>query len=112
MCSKARPDPFELLLINPQHVRALPGRKTDAQDCEREQDHVALNILSDLNAGIETAFGDIDGVIGGRDLKIHFRVFRCEIREFRDEHQSDGYPRSDQTDPSSGTISQISGLIE
>ena len=26
---------FQLLLLNPQHVRALPGRKTDVQDCER-----------------------------------------------------------------------------
>lgn len=26
---------FHLTLINPQHVRALPGRKTDQQDCER-----------------------------------------------------------------------------
>ena len=26
---------FELVLINPQHVRALPGKKTDQQDCER-----------------------------------------------------------------------------
>ena len=26
---------FELLLLNPQHVRALPGRKTDTQDGER-----------------------------------------------------------------------------
>lgn len=25
---------FELLLVNPQHVHALPGRKTDAKDCE------------------------------------------------------------------------------
>lgn len=30
-----KPARFELLLLNPQHVRALPGRKTDAQDCER-----------------------------------------------------------------------------
>jgi transposase len=26
---------FKLTLINPQHVRAIPGRKTDQQDCER-----------------------------------------------------------------------------
>jgi transposase len=25
---------FELLLVNPHHVKALPGRKTDAKDCE------------------------------------------------------------------------------
>jgi transposase len=25
---------FELILVNPQHVKALPGRKTDVQDCE------------------------------------------------------------------------------
>jgi len=25
---------FELMLVNPQHVKALPGRKTDAKDCE------------------------------------------------------------------------------
>src|SRR5579863_4954357 len=30
-----KPERFELLLLNPQHVRALPGRKTDVQDCER-----------------------------------------------------------------------------
>ncbi len=30
-----KPTCFELLLLNPQHVRALPGRKTDAQGCER-----------------------------------------------------------------------------
>ena len=27
--------PFDLVLVNPQHVRALPGRKTDQKDCER-----------------------------------------------------------------------------
>lgn len=26
---------FQLVLLNPQQVRALPGRKTDQQDCER-----------------------------------------------------------------------------
>jgi transposase len=26
---------FDLVLVNPQHVRALPGRKTDQADCER-----------------------------------------------------------------------------
>jgi len=26
---------FDLLLVNPQQVRALPGKKTDQQDCER-----------------------------------------------------------------------------
>jgi transposase len=25
---------FELLLVNPHHVKAMPGRKTDAKDCE------------------------------------------------------------------------------
>ena len=25
---------FDLLLVNPYHVKALPGRKTDAKDCE------------------------------------------------------------------------------
>jgi len=25
---------FELLLVNPHHVKAIPGRKTDAKDCE------------------------------------------------------------------------------
>jgi transposase len=27
--------PFQLVLVNPQHVRALPGHKTDQKDCER-----------------------------------------------------------------------------
>jgi transposase len=26
---------FDLVLVNPQHVRALPGRKTDRKDCKR-----------------------------------------------------------------------------
>jgi transposase len=30
-----KPARFELLLLNPHHVRALPGCKTDTQDCER-----------------------------------------------------------------------------
>jgi len=25
---------FELLLVNPQHIKAVPGRKTDARECE------------------------------------------------------------------------------
>jgi transposase len=25
---------FSLMLVNPQHIRAVPGRKTDAKDCE------------------------------------------------------------------------------
>jgi transposase len=28
-------DQFELTLVNPQHVHALPGRKTDGQDSKR-----------------------------------------------------------------------------
>jgi transposase len=27
-------DQFELILVNPHHVKAIPGRKTDAKDCE------------------------------------------------------------------------------
>jgi transposase len=27
--------PFDKVLVNPQQVRALPGRKTDQKDCER-----------------------------------------------------------------------------
>jgi len=26
--------PFELLLVNPQHMKSVPGRKTDVRDCE------------------------------------------------------------------------------
>ena len=26
---------FQLMLVNPRHFRALPGRKTDQNDCER-----------------------------------------------------------------------------
>jgi transposase len=25
---------FEEMLVNPQHVKAVPGRKTDPKDCE------------------------------------------------------------------------------
>jgi transposase len=25
---------FTLLLVNPQHIKAVPGRKTDVKDCE------------------------------------------------------------------------------
>src|SRR6202142_3284790 len=25
---------FELLVVNPQHIKAVPGRKTDVRDCE------------------------------------------------------------------------------
>ena len=32
---RAESKPFELTLINPQHVHALPGRKTDQRDCRR-----------------------------------------------------------------------------
>ncbi len=27
-------DRFQLLLVNPQHIKAVPGRKTDVKDCE------------------------------------------------------------------------------
>src|SRR5215469_16130868 len=27
-------DEFELLLVNPHHIKAIPGRKTDTKDCE------------------------------------------------------------------------------
>src|SRR5262245_13813257 len=36
---------FELLLINPQHVHALPGRKTDQQDCERIAELLQYGLL-------------------------------------------------------------------
>ncbi|MDX2149365.1 MAG: IS110 family transposase [Bryobacteraceae bacterium] len=36
---------FELLLVNPQLVRALPGRKTDHMDCERIADLLQQGLL-------------------------------------------------------------------
>lgn len=36
---------FELVLVNPQHVRALPGRKTDQQDCERIAELMQYGLL-------------------------------------------------------------------
>ena len=37
---------FDLLLVNPQLVRALPGRKTDQQDCERIAELAAVRPAS------------------------------------------------------------------
>ena len=34
-----------LVLVNPQHVRALPWRKTDQQDCERLAELGQYNLL-------------------------------------------------------------------
>jgi Transposase len=36
---------FELVLVNPQHVRALPGRKTDQQDGERIAELMQYGLL-------------------------------------------------------------------
>jgi transposase len=36
---------FELTLINPQHVHALPGRKTDQKDCERIAELLQYGLL-------------------------------------------------------------------
>ena len=36
---------FELTLINPQHVHALPGRKTDQKDCERIAELMQYGLL-------------------------------------------------------------------
>jgi transposase len=36
---------FELILVNPQHVHALPGRKTDQQDCERIAELLQYGLL-------------------------------------------------------------------
>jgi transposase len=36
---------FDLLLVNPQLVRALPGRKTDQQDCERIAELLQYGLL-------------------------------------------------------------------
>jgi transposase len=36
---------FELKLINPQHVHALPGRKTDQKDCERIAELLQYGLL-------------------------------------------------------------------
>jgi transposase len=36
---------FELVLINPQHVHALPGRKTDQKDCERIAELMQYGLL-------------------------------------------------------------------
>ena len=40
--SEAKP---ELVLINPQHVHALPGRKTDQKDCERIAELLQYGLL-------------------------------------------------------------------
>jgi transposase len=36
---------FEQLLINPQHIKAVPGRKTDAKDCEWTADLLQHGLL-------------------------------------------------------------------
>lgn len=36
---------FELVLVNPQQVRALPGKKTDQQDCERIASYLQQGLL-------------------------------------------------------------------
>lgn len=36
---------FQLLLVNPQQVRALPGRKTDQQDCDRIAELLQYGLL-------------------------------------------------------------------
>ena len=36
---------FELVLINPQHVHALPGRKTDQKDCDRIAELLQYGLL-------------------------------------------------------------------
>ena len=36
---------FELILINPQHLHALPGRKTDQKDCERIAELLQYGLL-------------------------------------------------------------------
>jgi transposase len=36
---------FGLVLVNPQQVRALPGRKTDQQDCERIASYLQQGLL-------------------------------------------------------------------
>lgn len=36
---------FDLVLVNPQHVRALPGRKTDQADCERLAELAQYDLL-------------------------------------------------------------------
>jgi transposase len=36
---------FELVLVNPQHIKALPGRKTDRQDAERIATYLQEGLL-------------------------------------------------------------------
>lgn len=36
---------FELVLVNPQHIKALPGRKTDQQDAERIATYLQEGLL-------------------------------------------------------------------
>jgi transposase len=36
---------FELLLVNPQHIKQVPGRKTDVKDCEWIAELLALGLL-------------------------------------------------------------------
>ncbi len=37
---------FELLLVNPQHIKAVPGRKTDVRDCEWIADLLRHGLLA------------------------------------------------------------------
>lgn len=36
---------LEMILVNPEQVRALPGRKTDQQDCERIAELLQFGLL-------------------------------------------------------------------
>src|SRR5690348_8043126 len=37
---------FSLLLVNPQHIKAVPGRKTDVKDCEWMGDLLRHGLLT------------------------------------------------------------------
>src|SRR5215469_13498693 len=60
-------DEFEIVLVNAQHMKAVPGRKTDVKDAEWIADllqHGLQKVLEDANLKLASVVTDILGVTG------------------------------------------------
>src|SRR4029077_8379356 len=74
---------FELLVVNAQHLKAVPGRKTDVRDRARTINRLQ-KVLETANIKLANVVSDIDGTVssqGFRFAAIPVEIGRASCRE-------------------------------
>jgi hypothetical protein len=102
----------EVLRFSGKTTRLEILRRSDDREThllgDSDGNHVPLDELAKLNAGIVLPGYKIDRVIGGSDLQNNFWVGACEVSQLRQNHHLRGCSWDDEWNSACRTLSLLS----